>query len=258
MGLGVVRQKAFLGAEAAGAKAGKQQRRPGAWPQVLRGRSLRAGARAERLGWGTASLPPAPGRSCRLPSSHAPPPGPLGSRLFMEEAGSPSSSGKPPRPVLPWEAGPRQGAPSSAQGFGGLAPDRVPPPLHRAAGAGMANVPGARQHLPSNAFPLSCPALSWKQRWEEGSCPSVRLRLSLPSICPRRAGPEDEAEPLALASVLPPCGELGGSWGRWVPSPLRRNPMPVGAAPSAVGASALGMCWSRSGAGGGPWSFLCE
>lgn len=120
MGLGVVRQKAFLGAEAAGAKAGKQQRRPGAWPQVLGGRSLRAGARAERLGWGTASLPPAPGRSCRLPSSHAPPPGPLGSRLFMEEAGSPSSSGKPPRPVLPWEAGPRQGAPSSAQGFGGL------------------------------------------------------------------------------------------------------------------------------------------
>lgn len=116
MGLGVVRQKAFLGAEAAGAKAGKQQRRPGAWPQVLGGRSLRAGARAERLGWGTASLPPAPGRSCRLPSSHAPPPGPLGSRLFMEEAGSPSSSGKPPRPVLPWEAGPRQGAPSSAQG----------------------------------------------------------------------------------------------------------------------------------------------
>lgn len=143
-------------------------------------------------------------------------------------------------------------------GCGGLAPDRVPPPLHRAAGAGMANVPGARQHLPSNAFPLSCPALSWKQRWEEGSCPSVHLRLSLPSICPRRAGPEDEAEPLALASVLPPCGELGGSWGRWVPSPLRRNPMPVGAAPSAVGASALGMCWSRSGAGGGPWSFLCE
>uniref|UniRef100_A0A8D1KB27 TNFR-Cys domain-containing protein n=1 Tax=Sus scrofa TaxID=9823 RepID=A0A8D1KB27_PIG len=84
----------------------------------------------------------------------------------------------------------------------------------------MANVPGARQHLPSNAFPLSCPALSWKQRWEEGSCPSVRLRLSLPSICPRRAGPEDEAEPLALASVLPPCAAALASGHSNVITPL--------------------------------------
>ncbi|XP_047608725.1 tumor necrosis factor receptor superfamily member 19L isoform X2 [Phacochoerus africanus] len=103
------------------------------------------------------------------------------------------------------EALPPLGSPPGLCCPGRLAPDRAPPPLRRAAGAGVVNVPGARQHLPSNAFPLSCPALSWKQRWEDGSCPSVLLRLSLPSICPRRAGPEDEAEPLALASVLPPC-----------------------------------------------------
>lgn len=94
------------------------------------GGSLGAGDEVQCLGMGGLKAPLAP-TTRTAAAGFLPPRVPLlmslCTWLFMEGKGSPSYSGKSPKsgralcppPLLPWEAGPRQGTPTSTQACGG-------------------------------------------------------------------------------------------------------------------------------------------
>lgn len=204
------------------------------------------GQEPERLGGGDCQLfhPYPQGCSHKFPSSQALLP--QRTWLFMEREGSPSSFRSLPRPanpsaglqsVLPEEAGPRQGTPTSTQAWQGMGGGECRPSL-----------PGALlalQHLTNSQSRAVLEAVLGGQQLPACS----HFRWSLPSSSPRlgTTGLEDEAEPsTTVGPVLPPCGELrmgvGGRDARraescplW-PSPPRQCSVNTAQAP---------LCWGE-------------